>query len=1137
MRFNIITKIFLALAIALTPAAALILTSFDIEAASAAKPKSKSKKKSSGKKNSNKKGGSKKGKSSTGKKKKKKNRKGSKNSKSRRKSHSRSTRKRNYRSWAAAAAPKAEQPSNDSLTLAVNDAVLKWIPEKLNPGGLRVNSVRPNHSARATVVGLNENFTYLPVTREFISGLQNTVRRNLPDSIHDYNVTLNVGRHPLSYYIATIDKLPEKYRKNTPFVREKNSPANPVKGMDGDIVALWPSHGRYYKNGGWYWQRPVLFQTLEDIYTLGYIYPFAVPMLENAGAYVFLPRERDPGRHEVIVDNDTNEGGELFSQPYYREISADRPWTTGTEDGFIYDLKEFRDTENPFEVGTYRQTSTIKSGKPSLAAWYADIPEDGDYAVYVSYKSLPESADDALYTVNYSGGSKEFTVNQTMGGSTWIYLGTFPLDKGYSDNVPVVTLSNLSATPGKIVTADAVKIGGGMGNIARSPRRADVYFDPSTPVDDEQDATSEDEETEEDEGDGEDEGDNQPAAREENAEGENGSVDEEDTSQTAQLDPKAAEPAGRAPRFITSGLPRYLEGARYWLQWAGFPEEVYSPYHGSNDYKDDYTSRGIWVNYLAGGSRVLPDNEGLRIPVDACLALHSDAGKRSDDSTVGTLGIYYSQGGASYDDGTPRINSRILTDMVMRQITGDIRQTFEPDWKRRSMWDKSYVEARVPEVPTTLIELMSHQNFRDMQYGLDPAFRFLVGRSIYKAMARFIGERKGREVVIQPLPVKDFCIKRQGRGKYRLSWRPTTDRLEPTAKPNRYIIYERSAGTRGFRVVGETRSTSFNVAVRDNDVHSFRVVASNDGGLSFPSETLSLREAPDGKPGVLIVNGFTRVAAPGHFSADGEAGFDTRVDFGVPLGHDLSYAGAQYEFRRSAGDRFGASSNDMIGTPVAGNTFDFAVVHGNAIAKAGYGFVSSSLGAIESGAESLRDYKIVDLILGRQKATVTGGGNTGVRYRAFPTKLQHALHDYLRRGGDLLVSGEYVASDLTGTYADNDDRDFADRVLHIAVNDSVTSSRAAVEAAPGSPIVSPVAAYNDSVSSDYYIVQRPDRLIPAEGSRSESLLNFAGTNDAAALGITDGKSRRIVMSVPFESLTDPADRATLMQQFLKYLDQ
>lgn len=41
-----------------------------------------------------------------------------------------------------AAIPAAEIPSNDSLTLAVNEKLIKLIPENHNPGGLRVNKVR-----------------------------------------------------------------------------------------------------------------------------------------------------------------------------------------------------------------------------------------------------------------------------------------------------------------------------------------------------------------------------------------------------------------------------------------------------------------------------------------------------------------------------------------------------------------------------------------------------------------------------------------------------------------------------------------------------------------------------------------------------------------------------------------------------------------------------------------------------------------------------------------------------------------------------------------------------------------------------------------------------------------------------------
>ena len=67
-----------------------------------------------------------------------------------------------------------------------------------------------------------------------------------------------------------------------------------------------------------------------------------------------------------------------------------------------------------------------------------------------------------------------------------------------------------------------------------------------------------------------------------------------------------------------SGMPRFLEASRYWLQYAGMPDTlVYTPSNYRNDYNDDYQSRGFWVNYL---------NEELGLPVDLSLAFHSDAG-------------------------------------------------------------------------------------------------------------------------------------------------------------------------------------------------------------------------------------------------------------------------------------------------------------------------------------------------------------------------------------------------------------------------------------------------------------------------------------------------------------------------------
>lgn len=1086
--------------------------------------KSKKSKSRSGKKSSSKKRSSSKGKKKTS----SRYKKSSKYNKNRKRSSSK--RRGNVASSRYTAPPK-ETAQNDSLTLAVNKYIISQIPENLNPGGLRVNSVRPNPSTKTASVSLNENFTYLPVTHGFIDTLRRNVQHALPDSISNFKVTLSVDDKPLAYYIRRIDKLPEQYRKNPAFVTELHPIAKTSKGMENDIVALWHSHGRYYKNGGWSWQRPLLWQTIEDIFPMGYILPYVVPMLENAGAYVFLPRERDTNRNEVIVDNDTNPEGQVYSQSTYRETNGAKHWATGEEEGFIYDLPDFRDTENPFENGSYRQAATVANpSQQSVAGWYADIPEDGEYAIYVSYKTLPNSIKDARYTVNYSGGSKEFKVNQTMGGGTWIYLCTVPLEAGYSDTEPVVTLTNYTGgSTETIVTADAVKIGGGMGNIARSPHRSDVYFDPSTPdksLDEPTEESAEDEETDDEDTDKEDD-------KEENTEtpDPSSSVDEspdgEPAAAPAAKEEPAKTPSGQAPVFRTSGLPRYLEGARYWLHWAGFPEYVYSPYHGSDDYKDDYTSRGHWVNYLAGGSRVLPGREGLNLPVDVAFALHTDAGKRSDDSYVGTLGIYFTQNGASYKDGTPRINSRMLTDVIMQQITKDIRKQWEPKWTRRSMWDKSYVEARVPEVPTTLIELMSHQNFADMQYGLDPEFRFTVSRAIYKGIARFLAERKARELVIQPLPVSDFAIRRVKKNQYRLSWKPTDDPLEPTAKPDMYVIMERSGETMGFHKIAETRNTHFDLKVSDNEIHSFRIIATNAGGAAFPSETLSLRECPDGKEPVLVINGFTRLSGPGSFSSGATAGFSSETDFGVPYIKDISFAGYQSEFRRASGESFGRSGSNYVDKVIAGNTFDYPSIHGASVAHAGRGFVSTSAAAVEDGIIKLSDYNEVDYILGKQKTTLTGRGGKGVRYHVLSTDMQSKLRNFVAKGGDLLISGEYIATDLQDQRSSSEDRKFAKDVLGLAPGSSYEGKSGRLRRADGRNI-----SYSSTLNEKMYIVEYPDVLVPDEDADAVEILTF-DNGSRAGQKRKHGRGSVTVMSVPFEAITDASARDYLMKSFLK----
>ena len=79
---------------------------------------------------------------------------------------------------------------------------------------------------------------------------------------------------------------------------------------------------------------------------------------------------------------------------------------------------------------------------------------------------------------------------------------------------------------------------------------------------------------------------------------------------------------------------------------AGAPWNVVSKSNGSNDYNDDINCRSLMTNWLAGGSCYLPEKkDGKKVPIELTLAIHSDAGVKTDDSYVGTLGICTTQDG------------------------------------------------------------------------------------------------------------------------------------------------------------------------------------------------------------------------------------------------------------------------------------------------------------------------------------------------------------------------------------------------------------------------------------------------------------------------------------------------------------
>lgn len=360
--------------------------------------------------------------------------------------------------------------------------------------------------------------------------------------------------------------------------------------------------------------------------------------------------------------------------------------------------------------------------------------------------------------------------------------------------------------------------------------------------------------------------------------------------------------------------------------------------------------------------------------MELSLGVHSDAGFSNDNELKGTLGIYTTD----YNDGKlacgiSRYASRDLTDMVLTGIQRDITSRFGIQWARRSMWNRNYSETRLPAVPSMILETLSHQNFADLKLGHEPDFKFTLGRSIYKSILKYNASMHGTAYTVQPLPVSHFAID-EGKKKntFRLRWTPTEDVLEPTAKPQGYIVYTR-IGYGGFDNGVFVRGTEYIAKVEPGLVYSFKITAANKGGESFPSEILSAYKAKHSKGTILIANAFHRTSGPATIETALQQGFDIESDPGLPYISTTAFCGYQQTFNRlKAGietpDGLGYSGQELEAQEVAGNTFDYPFIHGKAIQMAGqYSFVSCSVETIESGSTILGDYHAIDLIYGAEQ--------------------------------------------------------------------------------------------------------------------------------------------------------------------------
>ena len=106
----------------------------------------------------------------------------------------------------------------------------------------------------------------------------------------------------------------------------------------------------------------------------------------------------------------------------------------------------------------------------------------------------------------------------------------------------------------------------------------------------------------------------------------------------------------------------------------------------------------------------------------------------------------------------------------------------------------------------------------------------------------------------------------------------------------------------------------------------------------------------------------------------------------------------------------GASGEELEGIYIAGNTMDYAAVHGSSIKEAGYSFVSCSRQAFEEGHIKPQDFDVVDVFMGLQRKT-DYAVMAPPEYLAITPAMHALLSHYAKQGGALMMSGSYLGEE------------------------------------------------------------------------------------------------------------------------------
>jgi len=325
--------------------------------------------------------------------------------------------------------------------------------ENLLPAGTRLVRIDQSDQQFVIVFELPDPFLEHEIDDVWLDHMARWIGRMADESASGRALLVKARskRFPRERYLSRFLSPAPPLKKPEPAgAAQRAEPVIPVEGpaatggaLSGASVFLSPGHGWTYSPslGRWSTQRGNTHGLVEDLSNGEAVLQYLRQYLSNAGARVYTVRERDLQERMVIVDHDS---------AGYSETGA---WQQVSASGALQ--------------GDQREAPSSKGPATATASFAPDLPEAGHYAVYAWYRPAVSgaTAPGTPIRIRHSGGETLWIQNQNHDGFTWKYLGTYHFPAGFEPDLASVEIGNSTGESGQWVVADAVRFGGGMGDL------------------------------------------------------------------------------------------------------------------------------------------------------------------------------------------------------------------------------------------------------------------------------------------------------------------------------------------------------------------------------------------------------------------------------------------------------------------------------------------------------------------------------------------------------------------------------------------------------------------------------------------------------------------------------------------------